>query len=164
MSSLQGTARSSWRVKITVVDNIFEVVRAGTVPEVTLDAKAATFRDLWRPGNFKIEGDMVNGEIYIPKAEFDIVAANGNAVIADGVLKGSNLSGKLGNSTGHDGTLLIGLKGPDGPLNLDIMVDADPSQIPPVLGQFIQTESFRKEMDLIRNVKGSAKGRLVLEG
>ena len=147
-----------------IVDNIFEVVRAGTVPKVTLDAKAATFRDLWRPGNFKIEGNMVNGEIYIPKAEFDIVAANGNAVIADGVLKGSNLSGKLGNSTGHEGTLLIGLKGPDGPLNLDIMVDADPSQIPPVLGQFIQTESFRKEMDLIRNVKGFANGRLVLEG
>lgn len=147
-----------------IVDNIFEVVRAGTVPKVTLDAKAVTFRDLWRPGNFKIEGDMVNGEIYIPKAEFDIVAANGNAVIADGVLKGSNLSGKLGNSTGHEGTLLIGLKGPDGPLNLDIMVDADPSQIPPVLGQFIQAESFRKEMDLIRNIKGFAKGRLVLEG
>lgn len=147
-----------------VVDGIFEVVRAGTVPEVTLDAKAATFRDLWRQGNFKIEGNMVDGEIYIPKADFDIVAANGNAVIADGVLKGFNLSGKLGDSTGHDGTLLIGLNGPVGPLNLDIMVDADPSQIPPILTQFIHDEGFRKEMDIIRNVKGVAKGRLVLEG
>ena len=145
-----------------VTDAIFEVVRGGTVPEVTLDAKATSFRGLWRKGKFRIEGDMVDGEIYIPVAEFDIVEANGHAVIADGILKGTNLSGRLGNSKGHDGTLLLGIAGPDGPFNLDIMIDADPSQVPPVLDQFVHEESFNKEMRLIKNVRGTANGRLVI--
>lgn len=145
-----------------VADSIFEVVRDGTVPRVTLDAGASTFRGLWKKGRFKIEGDMVNGRIYIPVAEFDIVEANGHAVIADGLLKGTSLSGRLGNSKGHDGTLLLGIDGPDGPLNLDIMIDADPSQVPPVVDQFVHDEKFGNEMRLIKDVKGTAAGRLVL--
>lgn len=146
-----------------VTDSIFEVVRGGTVPEVTLEAEAPSFRELWKKGNFKIEGDMVNGRIYIPPAEFDIVEANGHAVIEDGLLKGTNLSGRLGNSKGYDGNLLLGLGDPpDGPFTLDIMIDADPSQVPPVIEQFVRDESVKNEMRRIRNVKGTATGRLVL--
>ncbi len=145
-----------------VTDSIFEVVRGGTVPEVTLDASASTFRGLWKKGHFRIEGDMVNGGIYIPLAEFDIVEATGHALIADGLLKGTNLSGRLGNSKGHDGTLLLGIDGPGGPFNLDIMIDADPSQVPPVLDQFVHDENFKNEMRLIHGVRGTANGRLVL--
>ena len=145
-----------------VTDSIFEVVRGGTVPEVTLDASASTFRGLWKKGHFRIEGDMVNGGIYIPPAEFDIVEANGHALIADGLLKGTNLSGRLGNSKGHDGTLLLGIDGPGGPFNLDIMIDADPSQVPPVLDQFVHDENFKNEMRLIHGVQGTANGRLVI--
>ncbi|MEW6145878.1 MAG: AsmA-like C-terminal domain-containing protein [Thermodesulfobacteriota bacterium] len=146
-----------------VTDSIFEVVRGGTVPQVTLDAEAPSFGELWKKGNFRIEGDMVNGRIYIPPAEFDIVEANGHAVIEGGLLKGTNLSGKLGNSKGHDGTLLLGLgEPPDGPFTLDIMIDADPSQVPPVIEQFVRDESVKNEMRLIKNVRGTATGRLVL--
>lgn len=145
-----------------VADSIFEVVRGGTVPEVTLDANASTFRGLWKKGSFRIEGDMVNGGIYIPLAEFNIVEANGHALIADGLLKGTNLSGRLGNSKGHDGTLLLGIAGPGGPFNLDIMIDADPSEVPPVIDQFVHDENFKNEMRLIRGVRGTANGRLVI--
>jgi hypothetical protein len=146
-----------------VTDSIFEVVRSGTVPQVTLDAEAPSFRELWKKGNFRIEGDMVNGRIYIPPAAFDIVEASGHAVIADGLLKGTNLSGRLGNSKGYDGTLLLGLgEPPDGPFTLDIMIDADPSQVPPVIEQFVRDENVKHEMRLIKNVQGTAAGRLVL--
>jgi hypothetical protein len=146
-----------------VTDSIFEVVRGGTVPQVTLDAEAPSFRELWKKENFKLEGDMVNGRIYIPPAEFDIVEAGGHAVIADGLLKGTDLSGRLGNSKGYDGTLLLGLgKPPDGPFTLDIMIDADPSQVPPVIEQFVRGEDVKNEMRLIKNVRGKATGRLVL--
>ncbi|MEQ9620190.1 MAG: AsmA-like C-terminal domain-containing protein [Deltaproteobacteria bacterium] len=145
-----------------IVDIIFEVVRGGTVPEITLEASGSTFRDLWRQGNFVIEGNMVNGNIYIPVAEFDIVGAEGDAVISDGTLKGTNLSGKLGNSLGYDGALLIGTDGSEGPLNLEIMIDADAAEVPPILEQFVHDEIFLNEMRRIKNVNGKAKGKFVL--
>ncbi len=144
------------------VDIIFDVVRGGTVPVITLGAEGISFRDLWRRGNFIIRGNMLNGHIYIPVADFDIFEAKGQAEIAEGMLKGTNLSGKLGNSLGYDGTLLVGTDGPVGPLHLDIMVDADPAQVPPVIEQFVHDEVVTNEMRLIKNVKGSAKGRLIL--
>ncbi|MFI5323876.1 MAG: AsmA-like C-terminal domain-containing protein, partial [Thermodesulfobacteriota bacterium] len=45
-----------------------------------------------------------------------------------------------------------------------VMIDADPAQIPPVLKQFVHDKSFEKEMDLIKDVKGTAKGRLIISG
>lgn len=147
-----------------IVDIIFDVVRGGTVPGITLDAKGGSFRDLWSRGNFVIKGNMTDGEIHIPVAEFDIAEAKGNAVIGDGVLKGTGLSGRLGNSQGYEGTLLVGTEGGDGPLNLEVMVDADPAQIPPVLGQFVNDEVLLNELPLIKNVSGNAKGKLVLRG
>lgn len=145
-----------------VTDSIFEVVRGGTVPQVTLEARGPSFTGLWKKGRFRIEGDMVNGGIYIPVAEFNIVEASGHAVIADGELRGTNLSGRLGNSRGHDGALVLGIDGREGPFTLDIMIDADPSQVPPVLEQFVHGPEFGREMRLIRNVKGTAQGRLIL--
>lgn len=145
-----------------VTDSIFEVVRGGTVPLVTLDARASSFRGLWKKGHFRIEGDMVNGGIYIPVAEFNITEASGHAVIADGELRGTNLAGRLGNSRGSDGTLLLGIDGREGPFTLDIVIDADPSEVPPVIGQFVHDEEVRNELRLIRNIKGTAQGRLVL--
>ncbi|HVY55454.1 MAG TPA: hypothetical protein VHC46_06825, partial [Thermodesulfobacteriota bacterium] len=145
-----------------VADEIFGVVRSGKVPDITLDARGSSFRDMWKHGHFRIEGDMVNGGIYIPGVEFNIVEANGHAVIADGELRGTNLSGRLGDSRGSDGNLVLGLDGPDGPFTLDIAVDADPSEVPPVLEQFVRNPEFDREMRLITSVKGTAHGRLVL--
>lgn len=145
-----------------VTDAIFEVVRTGTVPTINLDAHASSFKGLWKKGHFRIEGDMVNGGLYIPVAEFKIEEASGHAVIADGELRGTNLSGRLGNSRGTGGTLLLGIDGKEGPFTLDIMIDADPSEVPPVIGQFVQDEKVRKELSLIGNIKGTAHGRLLL--
>ncbi len=145
-----------------VVDIIFDVVRGGTVPGITLDAEGDSFRDLWRQGHFIIKGNMINGEIHIPVAEFDIVEAKGNAVIMDGVLEGTDLSGRLGNSQGYEGKLLIGTEGGDGPLKLEVMVDADPAQIPPVLERFVHDDVFLNEMRRIKDVTGIAKGKLIL--
>lgn len=145
-----------------VVDKIFEVVRGGTVPKVTLEAAGPTFRDLWRKGNFALRGSMVNGSIHIPVAEYDITEASGDAVIADGFLKGTNLRGRLGKSLGYDGTLLLEFDGDEGQLALDIAVDAEPSEIPPVIMQFVDDEIINHELSLLSNVTGKVTGRLRL--
>ena len=147
---------------IKVVDKIFEVVRGGTVPKVTLDAAGPTFREFWKKHNFTLKGSMVEGKIHIPVVEYDIEDASGDASIGDDRLSGTNLSGRLGNSTGYDGTLLLGFGADDAPLRLDIAVDADPSQIPPVISRFVEDETVKHELSLLSNVKGRVTGRLRL--
>lgn len=143
-----------------IVDLIFDIVRGGTVPNITLEASADSFKNLFKDDNYKINGSMVNGNIFIPYGDFDLTEVSGDAVIGEGKLEGTNLKAKSGNSTGHDGTFIIGLEGPVGPLHLDIQVDSDASEIPDVIKKFVDDEVFTYELSLMENIQGKASGVL----
>ncbi|GJM16560.1 MAG: hypothetical protein DHS20C13_18870 [Thermodesulfobacteriota bacterium] len=143
-----------------IVDLIFDIVRGGTVPEVTLQASGENFKDLWKRDNFEIKANMVNGNIFVPIGNFDLTDVSGDAVIGNGKLEGTNLKAKSGNSTGYDGTFIIGIEGPIGPLHLDIDVDADAAEIPGIIKKFIDDKGFLYELSLIENLQGTASGKL----
>lgn len=143
-----------------IVDLIFDIVRGGTVSEITLEASGENFKDLWQKGNFEIKGSMTDGKIFVPIGDFDLVDVSGDALIANGKLEGTNLKAKSGNSLGYDGTFLIGLEGPIGPLNLDLSVQADASEIPDIIKKFVQDQGLVYELSLIQNLKGTASGTL----
>jgi hypothetical protein len=56
----------------------------------------------------------------------------------------------------------VGLKRKPSPLHLDIGVTADAAQIPPVLKRLVKNQSFQKELERIKNLRGNARGRLWL--
>ncbi len=143
-----------------IVDLIFDIVRGGTVSEITLEASGENFKDLWQKGNFEIKGSMTDGKIFVPIGDFDLVDVSGDAIIANGKLEGTNLKAKSGNSLGYNGTFLIGLEGPIGPLNLDLSVEADASEIPDIIKKFVQDQGLVYELSLIENLKGTASGTL----
>jgi len=58
--------------------------------------------------------------------------------------------------------LKLGLTGKDPLFNLDISVDANLAQLPPILNRVVRNDAFIKEMALIDNPKGRATGRLYL--
>ena len=145
-----------------IVNLIFNIVRGGTVPEITLEASGENFKDIWKIGNFEIKGSMIDGNIFVPVGDFNLTDVSGSAVIADGRLEGTNLRAKSGNSLGYDGTFIIGIDGPAGPLSLDIMVDSDAAEIPPIIKKFVHDEGFLYELDLISNLQGKASGKLKL--
>ncbi len=145
-----------------IVDLIFNIVRGGTVPKIRLTAAGEDYKDLWRSGNFEIKGSMIDGNIFIPYGDFDLTDVSGDALIGDGKLTGTNLKASSDNSRGYDGTFIIGIEGPIGPLHLDISVDADASEIPSIIEKFVDDEGFRHELSLIENLKGSAHGKLMI--
>lgn len=143
-----------------IVDLIFDIVRGGTVPEVTLRASGENFKDLFKRDNFEIKANMVNGHIFVPIGDFDLTDVSGDAVIGSGKLEGTNLSAKSGNSVGSNGTFIIGIEGPVGPLHLDIDVDADASEIPDIIKKFVDDQGLIYELSLIENLQGTASGTL----
>ncbi len=143
-----------------IVDLIFNIVRGGTVPQISLKASGKDFKDMWKTDNFELKGNMTNGRIFIPYGDFDLTDVSGDAVIGNGQLKGTNLKAKSNNSSGYDGTFIIGIDGPIGPLDLDISVDGDGSEIPGIIEKFVDDQGFLYELSLIENIKGRAIGKL----
>jgi len=144
------------------VDKFFKIVRGGHVPWVTLSARGKSLSDLKTLDNTLIEGAMDHGNIFVPRAELDLTKVKGKAIISRGILQGNDLEAKLGNSSGRQGSLTLGLRKKDKAFHLDIMVQADLIQLPPILKRVGKNERFLRELSFFDEVKGSAIGRLVL--
>ena len=147
---------------IPVTQEIFKIVKGGNIPSISFNSQASSFEGLKEIKNIIIKGSMNDGEIFIPKARLNLKAVNGNVVISNGILEGKNIKARLGNSQGHDGYLKLGLKGKDAPFHLDMMVQADLSELPPLLKGLIKSKTLVKELAFIDKPKGKAYGKLVL--
>jgi hypothetical protein len=144
------------------VKDIFDIVKAGSVPEITLKSQGNSLGDLADMNKIVIQGQMQDGEISIPDIQFDLADVAGEVVISRGILEGQNLQARLGNSFAQNGKLKLGLIGNVAPFHLETDLRADLSQLPPILKRLVDDKDFQKELTLLKELKGSANGKLVL--
>ena len=144
------------------IATLFDVLRAGTVPQVTVSSHGRSLVDLLEPDNYLIKGRLTSGKIFIPYAELDLEDVYGDAVIENSVLTGSNLQARMGKSLGGEGNLVLGLTEDLTPFHLDINVQADLSQLPPILKRVVPDKDFQQELAQILDFKGTAIGNLEL--
>ncbi|MFQ6077774.1 MAG: AsmA family protein, partial [Thermodesulfobacteriota bacterium] len=145
-----------------ITQKIFDIVKGGKVPLISLNTQGSSVADLGKVENILIKGSLLNGKIFVPKARFHLEDVKGEAVISQGILEGKNLEARLASSRGREGILRLGLKGKDAPFHLETVIQADLAQLPPVLKRLIKNENFIKEIALVRDAKGKARGRMVL--
>lgn len=148
--------------EIPVVQKIFDIVKGGRLPLITFAAHGNSLEDLGKLENIIIKGNMLDGEIFVPGVDLDLKKVKGDVTISKGILQGHNLEARWGNSRASQGTLKLGLEEENAPFHLDMAIEADLAQLPPLLKRLIENEAFQKEAALIEDAKGSATGKLVL--
>ncbi len=149
--------------RIPFVQSLFEILKKGRVPELNLTSRGRTIHDLTKEENIVIRGSITGGNILLPEDRLDLEDVKGNAVISHGILEGNNIEARLGHARGTKGQLRVDLKGEPVPFHLDIVVRADVAEIPFYLKSLVQDQPFLKELELIKEVRGDASGRLVLD-
>jgi len=145
-----------------VVQDIFKIIKGGKVPAINYTDHASSLADLGSLKNMTLDGGILDGKIFVPGVALDLEGVEGNVTISEGVLNGVNLKAQLESSQCLDGSLKLGLKDKDDLFNLDITVDADLAQLPPILNRVVKNDAFLKELALVDNPKGRARGRLYL--
>jgi hypothetical protein len=143
---------------------------AETVGNIVLGGRAlsAAYRFSGKTADFKsldamvIEADVLNAAIHVPGAELDLTAARGPIMIKDSILTGSGLSAQLGKSYGRNAKLLLDLGELGDTFKLDIDLDADLTDLPPVLAQLVDHDGFQRELLKFSEVAGKAFGTLHL--
>ena len=143
------------------VSDIFDVLRGGEVPQITVTASGQRLSDLELTENYIIAGQMQDGKLYIPDLDLDLNSVSGDALITGGTLEGKNLSARLGRSSGTDGTMTLDLKNFD-LFELGINIGADLEQLPSVLHKVVEDKAFIAELDRISEVAGQANGKLMI--
>jgi len=147
---------------VSDVQEIFGIVRGGKVPLITVKSEGSTYDNLGDIKNILIKGHMVEGKILVPDVELDLADVKGDVVISGGVLQGENLEARVGNSWGREGKLKLGLGEDDHTFHMDIGVQADLRELPPIMKRLLDDKFLQEEMSLIEDLEGNAVGRLVL--
>jgi hypothetical protein len=150
----------------SVCRKICEVLQGGTVQQVTFGIRGSTKQDWKKSENITLKGNMVDGEITVPVGDhLYLKNVMGEVDIANGMLEGKNLQGRLGKSKASKGTFKLGLQGlkeKTAAFHLDVALEADLAELPPVLKRVVRNETFVKHVDLVKDIKGNATGRLVM--
>jgi hypothetical protein len=142
---------------------VFNIIRGGEVPQVTLSSKGKQIEDLIDLENIVVRGEMRDGNIFIPEVDLDLKRVAGTVVILDGLLQGYGLKAQMGGSLGKNGKLKLGLNNDINPFHLDILIHADLSQLPPILKRVVKDENFINELALVKNASGEALGKLTID-
>ena len=149
---------------VAAARGVFDVVRGGKIPSITVSARGESLEELGRLDNILIRGQMEQGRIFIPFVELDLDDVYGDVVIAGGILEGSRLRAHYRGTQGENGSLRLGLAPSDPVIELDIAMHADLAPLPAILVRVIPDESFRAELRRIEAFTGTANGRLQLNG
>jgi AsmA-like protein len=142
------------------VQETFNVLRAGAVPEIGVASHGASLAEL--ADNLVVRGALHDGELFVPGPDLYLSAVTGDARIEKGVLYGDHASAHTGNSSGK-GSIKLQLVGHTTLLLLDLEVHADVADVPPVLRRVVDDPTFLHQLDLLTDVGGTAHGTLTLQ-
>ncbi|MBU3949625.1 MAG: AsmA-like C-terminal domain-containing protein [Proteobacteria bacterium] len=142
---------------------IFNVLKEGKVPSVSITAKAPQVSELGNIKNIFIKGSALNTKISVPMPALEIYDIKSEVTVSGGILEAINAEGRLGNSLAQNGTFKLGLSEDSNLFYLDAFVNADISPLPSILKQVVKNKSFLKELYLIKQCEGKAVGKLTID-
>ncbi|MCG6878918.1 MAG: AsmA-like C-terminal domain-containing protein [Deltaproteobacteria bacterium] len=148
---------------ISAVQNVFDIVKGGKVPSISVDTKGKSLADLSNLNAYTIKGIMRDGRISLPDPKLDVKDVAGSALISKGTLFGKRLYVKLNKINGTGGILNVSLTDKARPFNLDIQVDADLQEAHRVLKRIVPKGTFAQQLERIQWVEGQATARLKLD-
>jgi hypothetical protein len=144
------------------IRTIFDTIRGGTIPWITLLARGQTFAELSMLDNVIVEGQITEGKLFIPIVLLHLKDVVGDAIISKGIFQGVNFKGRMGNSRAQNIKLTLGLTRIGAPFHFEMHFNADLTQIPPILSRVVPHKGFLNELALVKELKGSATGFLKL--
>jgi uncharacterized protein involved in outer membrane biogenesis len=148
---------------LSVVKEIFAITRGGTISQASFHAEGKSLADLAEFESMLIQGHVADADISLSDLGLDLHEVSGDINIANGVLEGKNLQAKQGNTTGSNGTLKYGLvKKETTPFHLDLELNADLSEVPPLLKKLLPDKNVQYYLSQLENLQGTAHGILTL--
>ncbi|MBU0674667.1 MAG: AsmA-like C-terminal domain-containing protein [Proteobacteria bacterium] len=110
----------------------------------------------------KITADVVSASIHPPMTPLFLNNASGPIEITNGYLSGRNLTARYQGSSGKNCSLYLDLLSRDNAFRLDLDLEVDLTNLPPVLDNLVNHDLFKSELHRFTNVTGHASGHLTL--
>lgn len=142
----------------------FDLLRGGTVPEITVRSRAPDLKGLAAHTAIEVAGRLQDGRLHVPGIDLDLERVNGLVKIAGGFLIGTQVSAQLGGSKAADGEVRVGLRNETPELFVNAPLEADARDVDALLRRLVKDESFQRGIARVSGVTGTLAGRLSIAG
>jgi uncharacterized protein involved in outer membrane biogenesis len=149
-------------IDTTPVKEIFDYLRGGKVPQISFHSQGESVTELGDLKNLMIQGQLRSGAVSIPAIRLDLTEVNGDVLISEGVLQGTNVSTRLQGSTGQEGSLKVSLVEGEDLFQMELMLSANLAEAQGIVKRIVDNPTFDHELEKITNLKGVSTGKLVL--
>lgn len=139
-----------------------DIVRSGTAKSARFQFNdtLAAFANVTA---MTIKVDVDDAWIHLGAIPLDLHHATGPIIIKDGILSGKGCVADVADSHGSDGSFLVGLADDEDGLEVDVLIDANLSELPATLRQLLPDKDVVRELGKVEG-KGRATGRLTIGG
>ena len=142
-----------------VAKTVCGIVLDGTAKKGAFSFHGAT-ADFQNVRNMEISAESDNATISPPVGGLVLTETKGSMRIKGGKLTVRGDSARLGNSTGRDCRLVLGLPSDDHEFRLDVDIAADVADLPGVLKKLVHHQRFQEELARFDKAEGAASGHL----
>ncbi len=138
---------------------VCEIVLSGIAEQATykFDGTLADFEDI---RSMTVTAKAKDVDLMLPVGDIYLGKASGDVLIEDGRLIVQHASATLGQSSGKDCFLVMGIPSDDDYFLLDLDVAAHLPDLPGVLDRLVDDPAFLKELHRFSNVSGKASGKV----
>lgn len=149
--------------KNDTVDTLFDIIRAGHIPDITVTLQAEQLNRLIEEENLVLKGAVNKAVVHIPETGLVAKNVNGVAGVKNGILDLKISNGEVKGSHIKKGVLILDLLHfDDVPFNGNFYIDADLSAVPEILTDLLQGHLIADEMKRVTNVSGRCNAVLDL--
>ena len=138
------------------------IVRAGTLRSLKITGAGGTFAALTQSRSIRAEGGLDGGAVDLPALGIAVRDGRGPLVLANGALRGSELSGKIGTSSFRDGALALELVPAVSLQSMRATVDADLTEALAIARRSLDPAGAAALAD-IEALQGRAAGSIAFE-
>ncbi len=147
---------------IAEVKEVFDIIQKGKIPAIRFNTHGHSVQDLGTLENMNLTANLLQGEVFVPGVLINTTGVSAEVALAKGLLSADKIKASYGNTRVLNGSMRLGLSGNKIPFDLNIRLDADLVQVPPLLKQVVKDRRFLDELDRIQDISGRAEGRLIL--
>ena len=148
----------------SVTQTIFEIVKGGTIPLLTISSQADTMGDLADLDNLVLQTSLANSTIDVPGTRLELTEVSGGLNITKGVLAAEHVLAQRQKTTVKNGIVKINLSKDPLPLDITADVHVDVSAIPAILADVTNDQRLNDEFKKVKDLTGSVKASLSLSG
>ncbi len=144
-----------------IAKKVGDIVQGGMAGKASYSFKG-TAADFHYARKMYVIAEEIDATVKIPEGELLLTNTKGKMRIEKGLLIVDAEEGRMGNSRGKNGHLVLGLPDDDFTFKLDVDLDADLAELPDVLKRLVAHQPFQDELAKFSGVSGRATGHLHL--